>query len=544
MKRLKFLFGISMIIALFASCEKDNDSKPQLVFSEHTLVFNNLKPQKLYVSTKPATKCHFQVTSCPEWVTVDPASGYINSNINEITIIPNLSPNVSGIFNGKLIIMSTIGSDTIDLKGYFGFQIPDSLNFSAFDNTKSFNIANSGNASINFNLTGSNEFISLDATSGSIAANSQKKITVSAVRESMETDTYNSMIFVTIDGKTDTIHVKIDNYKERKIMLNTNVIDAEYSKIKNILVYVSSSPAEVHIYKPSSGTTESIPLVYIPTCISLSSDGETAVVGHDGHITYVNLNNKTVIRSFSVSCNALDVVLGNNKWAYVFPRGSQWEKIRCVNVDLAYDNEVLHTGNSIYAGAKAKLHPSGKYIYGANNGLSPSDIEKYDIQNGGATYLYDSPYHGDYSMGGDLWFSEDGNRIFTRGKTVLKTSDMQSQDMLYNGSITLENTYARIMSLDHSSAKNNLYLISSGDDSWNSQNKPYIYVYNALNLVYKSKYELEKYLVPDYNGGGTFYDAEPYYVFCNSSGDNLIVLTKAYGSGLVNEWAIQKFTIE
>ena len=54
----------------------------------------------------------------------------------------------------------------------------------------------------------------------------------------MLTDTYNSMIFVTIDGKMDTIHVKIDNYKERKIMLNTNVIDAEYSKIKNILVCI------------------------------------------------------------------------------------------------------------------------------------------------------------------------------------------------------------------------------------------------------------------------------------------------------------------
>jgi len=115
--------------------------------------------------------------------------------------------------------MSTIGSDTIELKRIFWFSDSWLTYIFRFNNTKTFDIVNRGKTSINYNLTTSNDLISLDVNSGSLAADGQQRITVSAIRESMLTDTYNSMIFVTIDGKMDTIHVKIDNYKERKLCL-------------------------------------------------------------------------------------------------------------------------------------------------------------------------------------------------------------------------------------------------------------------------------------------------------------------------------------
>ncbi|MBK8723275.1 MAG: hypothetical protein IPL95_13700 [Saprospiraceae bacterium] len=213
-------------------------------------------------------------------------------------------------------------------------------------------------------------------------------------------------------------------------------------------------------------------------------------------------------------------------------------KIHSINLNLQVDNELLHIGNSIYASTKGKMHPSGNYIYGTNNGISPSDIEKYSILNGNAEYLYDSPYHGDYPISGDLWFSEDGLRVFTRGKTVLRTSANKDQDMLYNGTIALESNFAHIMNLDYSTVKNNIYIISSDEDTWTNKRKPFIYIYNSNNLLFKSKIELEKYLV-----GANFYDAEPYFVFSNSSGNSIYVFTKAKGSGLVNEWGLQKIDI-
>jgi hypothetical protein len=70
--------------------------------------------------------------------------------------------------------------------------------------------------------------------------------------------------------------------------------------------------------------------------------------------------------------------------------------------------------------------------------------------------LYDSPYHGDYPMNGNLWFSEDGNRIFTSGKTVLKTSEIKSTDMLYNGTLNID---SNIEWLEYSAGKNTLFVI-------------------------------------------------------------------------------------
>ncbi len=39
------------------------------------------------------------------------------------------------------------------------------------------------------------------------------------------------------------------------------------------------------------------------------------------------------------------------------------------------------------------------------------------------------------------------------------------------------------------------------------------------------------------------YDAIPYFVFCNSDGNKIVVITKANNSGLEYEWSIEKITV-
>lgn len=57
-----------------------------------------------------------------------------------------------------------------------------------------------------------------------------------------------------------------------------DVIDAEYSKMKDILVYVSPNPAKLNIFKSLTIQTESVTLDYNPSCVSVASNGEFAVV--------------------------------------------------------------------------------------------------------------------------------------------------------------------------------------------------------------------------------------------------------------------------
>lgn len=556
----KILLFSFLILTAFIACEKEKDKDPviippvtndsiiyKLILSTDTLQFEGSEYKSLYISTQPAGECSYRVISHPEWVSVQQGSGYIYKNISEVVLHSDLEGQAPGVFEGYLEIMSTIGNKTVYVRGTVGEQViigvPDSLNFSIAQNTSNLVIVNNGNVPVSYSMTAGNNYISIQQPSGEILPLSSGIIEVDANRQGMVTGTYQSQISVTINDVVYEVIVKINHLIEQKIMLTTDVVDAEYNKVKDIMVYASSFPASVNVYHCTTGVTDQITLDFTPGCVSIAPDGETAVAGHDGHLSYIDLEAKSVIRTYDVSCDAIDIVISGNQWAYVFPRQDQWADVKSVDLSLPYNNELPGQGYSIYAGTLGRMHPSGKYIYGADNGLSPSDIEKYDIQNGGLSYMYDSPYHGDYSMGGNLWFSEDGSRIFTRGRTVLKTSEVENLDMLYNGTIPLAN-YCRIMWLDHSADKNNLYIISSGESYWDDENKPFIFVHNALNLTYKSSIPLEQYIVVDNFGNGTYYDAEPYFVFSNSSGNKIYALTKAVGSGLINEWAIQSFDID
>ncbi|MBM3274054.1 MAG: hypothetical protein FJZ00_02790 [Candidatus Sericytochromatia bacterium] len=223
------------------------------------------------------------------------------------------------------------------------------------------------------------------------------------------------------------------------------IVDAEYSAALDRVVAVSTGPSALKLMDPETSITEEIALSRVPTAVSVSPDGMYAAVGHDKFVTYISLPGKRIVREVAVTADVLDLVLAGNSWVYVFPRRDQWETIRAL--ELTTGREVQHTGEEIYAGTLARLHPDGMAIYGANNGLSPSDIEKYDISAGAPAYKYDSPYHGNYAMCGNLWFSQDGASIFTRCGAVFRATTVRATDMTYTGNLK---GISRIQALAHS----------------------------------------------------------------------------------------------
>ena len=110
--------------------------------------------------------------------------------------------------------------------------------------------------------------------------------------------------------------------------------------------------------------------------------------------------------------------------------------------------------------------------------------------------------------------------------------------MIYNGTITLEGNYRTVAWLDQLDLKKELYLVLQEDSWYNEPIIPYVYVYNSDNLTYITKRRLEDYFVV--NGEEiVLFEAKPYFVFAHSNGTRLYVITKAVGSGLSHEWAIQ-----
>ena len=317
-------------------------------------------------------------------------------------------------------------------------------------------------------------------------------------------------------------------------MLDFRVLDAEFSSSQNRIVAVSAIPTNrLHVYDPESQSGIGVDLPLTPTCVSVSPDGLFAAVGHDGWITYVDLQAGAVLNSFAVSAVVHDVVLAGNGFAYAFPQTGQWVRIHCI--ELATGIETLGQG-IVRQGTQAKLHPNGASIYGADNGISPSDIEKYDITGGTSQYLYDSPYHGDHAMCGDLWISEEGQRIFTRCGNVFRSSENQAEDMVYNGELSELDS---IESLDHSAEAGKVLAIPATPLFGGGAPDTELQVYDDTFLDFEESQPL-----PQTQLGQSSYDVHGRFVFLNEAG------TKAYivgevdaSSGLSLDHGVVEFTL-
>ena len=540
MNKLKHLFFFVVASLLLASCGK-TPIEPHLIVSADTLVFKGNDTLSLYVTTDNPERREFYVNIPFDWMDVRPQSGRIaEGDTVELKLISHIYDYMS-IKEDFLYLTSSFDEKQVKLIGlpedYTDYTLPDTLFFPQDINNVVMRINNYGNTTLEYAIAASTDFVSFSPNSGQLPMMQHADISVTIDRENLLMET-RPRLYVTIDDKVDTVLL----IPEKKLMLPNDVVDAEYAKATDLLVYVAAD-ATLNIYHPDTKTLTSVQLSYTPTCVSVSPDGTKAAVGHDAHVTYVDLMAENVLTTNDISCNALDIVLTNNGWTYVFPNHYGWTHFSCINISTPYAMETLQTGRNIYGGTKGKLHPSGKSIYGADNGLSPADIEKYDIQDGTAQYLYDSPYHGDYYMGGDLWFEENGERLFTRAGTVFKTSETQSMDMIYNGTIPLDGDYRSIAWLDQLDLKREIYLVRQVAGWSNEPGPPFVDIYDSDNLTHKTKIGLEGYAVA--NGDGyTIYAANPYFVFANSNGAELYVITKANGSGMVHEWAIQTIDME
>ena len=305
-----------------------------------------------------------------------------------------------------------------------------------------------------------------------------------------------------------------------------NVVDAEFSRALNAVVSVATWPNNaLHVYDLASRIERTLPLVKAPTSVSVSPDGLTAAVGHDALVTHVELASVAgptpQTRLLTLSTDAGDVVLDGHGVVHVFAGGYGWSRVHSIVV--ASNVETLHDGFwGPYGGSKARLHPSGNDIYAANNGLSPADIENYLITGNTVEWLRDSPYHGDYSMCGNLWFSDDGARIFTACGNTFRSSTVAADDMVYAGRLPF-GTLDKVDFVSSLSATREAAVIES--PAYDCQ------PYGQINPCYShlSLYEPEflarvsSYSIPPVAVNGASYEQRGLYVFHQSGGGKVLI---------------------
>ena len=311
------------------------------------------------------------------------------------------------------------------------------------------------------------------------------------------------------------------------VALDLEVVDAEYHRGSDRLVVVSATPPELHVIDPVGPTVESVALSSAPTCVAIEPTGERALAGHDGSLSLVELASLQVTEEHDLSCAAHDLVAGGNGWAYVFPAAGEWEDIHCVQ--LASGLEFPHIGSFIYQQTTARLSPNGYAVYGADNGLTPSDLEKYLIDLGPAEYWTDSPYDGEYAIDGDLWIADDGARIFVRAGEVFTAADDPVEDMTHEA--TLASAPAPLAWVEHSTVAGRVWALEDGDT-------PSLWSYDGVTLALLGETDLPTFDGLDEDQLPFSYESAPRFAFVSGDGGRLHLLVQAVPAADSVDWGL------
>ncbi len=530
---ITLVFLLTMFLGLFTGCRKsddplepiDVDEQENGFLSDDTLVFRGEQTKVLTLTPQSDAAWNYEISDYFfKWFDVGPWYGYLDNGESASVSVESdfymLQPDV--IYEDFFVVSSTFGVDTVVVIGHPDTQIrqyvPDVVYFPSGEDCQRVAVTKFVDESMSYSVVSSSAYVRLSASEGNMAKEQVKAwFSVSIDRDAILNSNVQPELYVSIDGTTDTIALEID----RAMRLPSSVIDAEYAKSEDVLVYVAED-ATLGIYHPETRCIDVVQLSYPPLSVSVSQDGTKAIVGHADHATYVDLQTKRILTENEIQRSAEDIVMGTNGWAYAFRKYMGGDRIYCFDASVPNSVGSLHTGDWGFGGTKAKMHPSGKYIYGAINGLSSANIEKYDIQNGVAEYLYESSIGG---LGGDLWFAEDGNRLYTRSGIVLKISENQEHDMYYNGTITIDDgQYSHGFSwIDHLERTQSLFVILG--DANSDKNEPFVYEFNSANLIFRRQYPLDALMTYHVNGDFMLSTPDPQFVFANSNGEEIYVLS-------------------
>jgi chitinase len=292
-------------------------------------------------------------------------------------------------------------------------------------------------------------------------------------------------------------------------LLSYALVDAEYSKALDRFVIVSDAPPRLRVHDPATGIEATLDLAAAPTSVSVSPNGLRAAVGHDGMITVVNLQPLALAGTFAVAATLTDVIFGNDDRVHCLSLGS----LR--TVELATSNVTTSISGLPYG----RLHPSGAAAYLPTYASSPDDIYRWDVTASPPASVRDSPYHGEYRFGGNLWFTEDGFTLIARSRNLFYSSASSSVDLTYRGVLQGE---GEINWATHSQVANRIATLGIDYDA------NFLNVVAYLVTVYDQQFNvLDTVVLPTTQINGVDYLAPGRFAAYRSDGTRLYVITRA-----------------
>jgi hypothetical protein len=301
-----------------------------------------------------------------------------------------------------------------------------------------------------------------------------------------------------------------------------NVVGAAFDKPLGKLILISSGPNELHVVDPLTHSDQRVALALAPLCISVRPDGQYAAIGHDGWVSYVNLQTVAVEQVFKVLANVNQIVLAGNGYAYLLsPNQSDYADFFSLNIATGINSEA----SSVYGGRVLRLHANGNYLY-----VGGEYFTKWAIGGGVAVYVSGSSVN-DTCL--NIWLTEDGMRLFNGCGRVYRTSSVPAEDYQRNGSLS---NLSRIFWADEASIPGVTAVL--GMAMWSSPGADKLRIYEDAYLQPVKAISLRPFSVK-----GASYTGYGQYVFWDAAETKAVVIEKADdAAGLLSSYGVAVMT--
>lgn len=522
-------------IFIFSSCEKERTFQlveQEFSVSKDTIIISAPEFRTGFFAKVNSGFLNYTIKGLPIWLYSNNSQGQLTSAGTFIELSINTSEVITSPRSAVLTLETPIGIENIVV-----VYIPERVSKAFVEekitilnngNSKILDIFNPETVGISWMATIDNNYISLSKTIGQMDIGGADIITITVNKDMLPASSNNvSKITFIASGKTYQTEVNI--ISQEFGVLDRNVVDAVFAKHTNEIVFISNAPKSITKLNPITNQSTSIEFNLVPLCLAISEDNKTAVVGCNAKIIVVDLENMETKKVLLLDSKVTSISIAPNNFAYTLTDGNGFNYLTEINLTTG---SFRKNQQFIYSGSIGKLHPNGRWLYLADNFVSPSDVRKFSLAESGiSTYLYDSPYHGDYIIGGNLWFNSTGDRILT-GSVFLTTSENKDEDLKYAGSLDLpkiEFYTSRIWSASYSNSNNKWYLSLAGNYS-DIKFLDKIYVYDSESFELDKTIDINSFL--DENGNVTA--TEPRFIFNDDS--NIYALVK---EKIRDKWALQ-----
>lgn len=430
MRKSTYFAGIIMLLISGISCSDNFLSKNEKDFYElsDTLKLDNRQtnvkvPVQIPVSVNGAYTLFMQ----PKWLSFNVLTGKVTNGkfMLDFDIVKDYTP------TGYQALYATIIID-IESLGLVGFTVsyqdygspvlqctPSELRFNSLS-YQELTIKNNSEGILNWQITDIPEWLYIDPQAGTLLKDQSTMVMVHLLPDIFkihgQTSAELQLISNSVNGNL-ILPVQIDESLITQSGLPEiagKVADVEFCQESGIMVLVTRSPDNLVIYNTGTNDSRILPLFHTPNCISISEEGDKAVIGYNSNLVgYMDIDKAELIKEYTVDCTPFDIVLGDNGWCYISPGEGAFTSLR--NLNLA-TGELLLTGSppsDFYEKSSITKIQGKPYIVGTRL-LSPSGILIFDITEGraGNAITY---YHTSLNQ---FWINKDGTRLYTYFRIV------------------------------------------------------------------------------------------------------------------------------